>query len=209
MISLEQIKAARVMLHLKQDDLAAKAGISVATLNNIERGAQRDPKISTLLAIQHALEKEGIEFINDAFKGSGVCLKPKRNGHDEAVILIIDDSKPDRTLYKNWLSKASGKHYHIHEADNARAGFDAFLEYRPDCIILDFMMYGTDGFQLLAMLKREHTKLPPIIFVTGMHNEIMEESAMAQGVRTYLNKQIMAREDLCNAVAKAIKDSPI
>ena len=88
-ISIEQIKAARMMLGLKQADLAKKAGISLATLNNIERGVQTDPKISTMKSIQQALEREGIEFISDPLGSIGVSLKPKQIGSDVVTVLIV------------------------------------------------------------------------------------------------------------------------
>lgn len=204
MISVGQIRAARAMLNIKQKDLADKAGISIATLNNIERGVQLDPKISTMHAIQGALEKSGIEFITNTLGGVGVCLKPKHTGNGYATILIVDDNKADRTLYKNWLGKSPAKKYRIVEAENARAGFDAYIEHQPDCVILDFMMYGADGFQLLAALKREQAKLPPIIFVTGMHNEILEDSAKSQGVHAYLNKQLLNREEFVSTIESAL-----
>jgi len=205
MVSVEQIKAARMMLGLKQTDLAKKAGISIATLNNIERGAQTDPKLSTVKAIQQALENEGIEFTSDMLGGIGINLKPKHRDVGQATILIVDDNKADRMLYKSWLSAIPGKKYRVIEAENARAGFDAFVQCQPQCIILDFMMYGADGFQLLTSLKREHVKLPPIIFVTGMHNEILEESAKSQGVHTYFNKQTLGRDDLSHTVSSALR----
>ena len=77
MIVVEQIRGARAMLGLKQGDLARRAGISVSTLNNIERGVQTDPKISTLRAIQHALEQEGIEFIDSDTGRVGIFLRRK------------------------------------------------------------------------------------------------------------------------------------
>jgi len=40
----------------------------------------------------------------------------------------------------------------------------------PACIILDFMMYGKNGFQLLVEMQREHAKLPPSSSVTSMHS---------------------------------------
>lgn len=208
MIYIEQIKAARAMLGLSQKDLAKKAGIAIATLNNIERGAQKDPKVSTMKAIQHALEHEGIMFLNDEPLGSmGLILKQKRVSHERATILIVDDNKPDRTLYKSWLAMIPGQNYHIVEAQDAKEGLDKFLRHRPDCLILDFMMYGADGFQMLAALKQEHLKLPPIIFVTGMHNDMVEKNAKSQGVFAYLNKQKIRSEDLCNAVVQALEKS--
>ena len=74
MITIAQIKAARAILGLKQTELADLAGVSLATINNIERKATA-PHRSSLLAIQLALEKAGIEFIGKNGGGPGVRLK--------------------------------------------------------------------------------------------------------------------------------------
>lgn len=63
-ITPRQIRAARAMLEIKQKDLAGAAGISLATLNNIERGVA-DPRSSTLAAIERALATVGIEVGDD------------------------------------------------------------------------------------------------------------------------------------------------
>ena len=65
MVSPSQIRAARSLIGIKQSDLARGAGISLATLNNIERGIG-DPRTSTLEAIERALTGAGIEFASDA-----------------------------------------------------------------------------------------------------------------------------------------------
>ncbi len=63
-ITPRQIRAARAMLEIKQKDLARAAGISLATLNNIERGVA-DPRSSTLAAIERALATVGVEVGDD------------------------------------------------------------------------------------------------------------------------------------------------
>lgn len=204
MITIAQIRAARAMLGLKQQELAKKSGLSTGTLNNIERGVQTDPKLSTLKAIRKALEAEGIEFTEGAMGVVGVSLKPQRDSK-RATLLIVDDNKADRLLYKNWLAKDSTYHYHIVEAQDATSGLDAYLQHRPDCIILDFMMYGANGFQLLAALKNKNISLPPIIFVTAMHSDTLEDRAKSQGVASYYNKQNLSKEVLCRAVEHALK----
>ena len=73
MITPNQIRGARAMLGLTQADLAKAAGLSNTGLNNIERGIA-DPKVSTLQAIQAALEASGIEFIPENGGGAGVRL---------------------------------------------------------------------------------------------------------------------------------------
>ena len=72
MITVGQIKAARAFLGLTQSELAEQAGVSLATVNNIERGVTV-PHRASLQAIQLALEAAGIEFIDD--NGLGVKLK--------------------------------------------------------------------------------------------------------------------------------------
>ncbi len=62
------------MLGLTQADLAKAAGISATALNNIERGSA-DPKASTLLAIQMALEAAGVIFVAENGEGPGVRLR--------------------------------------------------------------------------------------------------------------------------------------
>lgn len=74
MITPAQIRAARALVSLKQDELAAAASVSLATLNNIERGVS-DPRSSTLLAIQRALEASGVIFIPENGEGPGVRLR--------------------------------------------------------------------------------------------------------------------------------------
>lgn len=72
MIIKEQIKAARAMLDLKQAELADLAGISLATLNNIERGA--DSRVSTVDKIRRALESKGIVFTGGTDGPPGLTL---------------------------------------------------------------------------------------------------------------------------------------
>ena len=64
-MSPSQIRAARALIGAKQSDLARAAGVSLATLNNIERGVG-DPRSSTLERIETALAGAGVEFADDA-----------------------------------------------------------------------------------------------------------------------------------------------
>lgn len=65
MITSSQIRAARAIINAKQSELAKTARISLATLNNIERGVG-DPRTSTLEAIERALQRAGVDIASDA-----------------------------------------------------------------------------------------------------------------------------------------------
>ena len=69
MIKPEQIRAARALLRLEQQDLAHRAQISVATVRRLEaeNGAVA-VALSTLSTVQRVLEAAGAEFIPDGVR---------------------------------------------------------------------------------------------------------------------------------------------
>tara|TARA_B100001123_G_scaffold445505_1_gene597277 strand:- start:831 stop:1550 length:720 start_codon:yes stop_codon:yes gene_type:complete len=64
MLMPNMLKAARALLGIRQSELAKSAGISLATLNNFERGIG-DPRVSTIEAIERSLRRGGITFTDD------------------------------------------------------------------------------------------------------------------------------------------------
>jgi predicted transcriptional regulator len=74
MITPRQIRAARALLGWSQQQLADKAIVSLNALARLETG-NVDSRVSTMLAIQKALIKAGIEFLEADQKGEGVRLR--------------------------------------------------------------------------------------------------------------------------------------
>ncbi len=58
------MRAARVLLAISQQDLAAAAGVSVQTLRDIENGSG-DPRRSSLTAVEDYLVSWGVRFVAD------------------------------------------------------------------------------------------------------------------------------------------------
>ena len=77
MIRSVQIRAARALLAMSQQDLATRAAVGLNTVKRIE-AALDEPTgtIQTLLRIKRALEQAGILFIDqDEERGPGVRLR--------------------------------------------------------------------------------------------------------------------------------------
>ena len=71
-----QLRAARALLRMDQEPLAAASGISAATIRKLENSEGRlDGRLSTIRALQHALEEAGVEFIPGNGSGPGVRLR--------------------------------------------------------------------------------------------------------------------------------------
>ena len=74
MISARQIRAARALLGWSQQKLADEAIVSASAVRRLELGVA-DSRISTLAAVQQALEKAGITFVpTSTAQGEGVRL---------------------------------------------------------------------------------------------------------------------------------------
>ena len=78
MITARQIRAARALLGWSQQQLADKAIVSLNALARLEKGVV-DSRVSTLLAIEKALAKAGVEFLAADQKGEGVRLKSPKS----------------------------------------------------------------------------------------------------------------------------------
>ena len=75
MISVEQIKAARMLLRLSVFELADLAGVSSSTIKRLESSTDdTKPRSETVLRVQSALEIQGIEFLGSADESPGVRL---------------------------------------------------------------------------------------------------------------------------------------
>ena len=78
MISSRQIKAARMLLGWKGQDLADKSGVGVATLRRYEaQDGIPNANAFVIKAIKDCLEGEGIVFSGDPVENPGVSLNQK------------------------------------------------------------------------------------------------------------------------------------
>ena len=69
MTTSEQIKAARALLRMEQEELARRAGVSVTTIRRLEAASGEYPVAeATAGEVQMALQEAGIEFIHDGVR---------------------------------------------------------------------------------------------------------------------------------------------
>jgi two-component system phosphate regulon response regulator PhoB len=84
---------------------------------------------------------------------------------DVARVLVVDDEAPIRLLCRVNLEAAGME---VSEAEDGAAGLAAARAEPPDAILLDVMMPGMDGWQVLEeLLDDERTNAIPIIFLTA------------------------------------------
>jgi DNA-binding Xre family transcriptional regulator len=76
LITTPQIRAARALLRWSADVLSDKSGVGISTIKRLEvMDGVPAINISTMVAIQRALERAGVEFIGSPGDRPGVRLK--------------------------------------------------------------------------------------------------------------------------------------
>ena len=104
-------------------------------------------------------------------------------------ILIIDD-EPSITNLVNAYLKPEG--YEVFTAAYGNPGLKAARAFKPDLIILDLMLPGIDGIELLSRLRRESDVY--VIMLTARTDETDKIVGLSVGADDYVTKPFSPRE---------------
>jgi diguanylate cyclase (GGDEF)-like protein len=100
-------------------------------------------------------------------------------------VLIVDDQKDNLKI----LSDILRPDVDIILAHDGEQGFRKACELKPDLILLDVLMPGIDGFEVIRQLKHEaRTSAIPVIFITALNDVVHEEKGLLLGACDYINK---------------------
>ncbi len=109
-----------------------------------------------------------------------------------ATILIIDDSPTELHLFQNMLEKSG---FETLVADSGEEGIRQAEASRPDCILMDVVMPGMNGFQATRKLTHDpRTSNIPVIMITTKDQETDRIWGMRQGAVEYIVKPIGSKE---------------
>jgi two-component system phosphate regulon response regulator PhoB len=107
-------------------------------------------------------------------------------------ILIVDDEEAIREMISVALELAG---FSWIEADNSQTAHELVIDERPDLILLDWMLPGTNGIELARRLKRDDaTTETPIIMLTAKGEEDNKIQGLDAGTDDYITKPFSTRE---------------
>lgn len=104
-------------------------------------------------------------------------------------ILVIDDEPSILKLVNAYL-KAEG--YEVITAGDGISGLKAARTFKPDLIVLDIMLPGMDGIELLNLIRRESNVY--VIMLTARVEEMDKIIGLTIGADDYVTKPFSPRE---------------
>lgn len=105
---------------------------------------------------------------------------------DNPLILLVEDNTNISKLITFKLSKSG---YEIEHRENGVKGWEAVQELQPDLVILDVMLPGMNGFDILKNIRENsETKNTKVIMLTTKSREEDIERGFDLKVEDYLSK---------------------
>ena len=119
-------------------------------------------------------------------------------------ILVIDDEKEFTDMLSASLTRVGG--YEVRVENDSTKALSGALEFRPDVILLDFVMPGLDGGDVTAKLKgNPDLKDVPIILVSALI--ATGETTGEQGASSTGGTTIIAKPVKMNTLTRCIEEA--
>jgi DNA-binding response OmpR family regulator len=113
-------------------------------------------------------------------------------------ILVIED---DKFLRKVISLKLDRNGFEVYEAIDGEKGIKKIAEKKPDLILLDLILPGMDGFEVLSKIKTnpDFAEIPIIIFSNlGQKDDI--EKGLRMGANDYLVKAHFTPDEIISKI---------
>jgi len=119
------------------------------------------------------------------------------------TILIVED---DRFLRELIARKLKQEGFDISEAVDGETGIKKIKEEKPDLVLLDLILPGVDGFEVLAKMKEDpKLALIPVIILSNLGQREEVEKGLKLGAIDYLIKAHFTPGEIVEKIKNALK----
>ena len=109
-----------------------------------------------------------------------------------ATVLVVDDDEESIQIISTMLLERG---YTIRTARDGRSALESVRQQQPDVILLDVMMPGLHGMQVLDTLKLDPTSASiPVVMVTARAHDRDLLAGYERGADYYVTKPFTARQ---------------
>jgi DNA-binding response OmpR family regulator len=120
-------------------------------------------------------------------------------------VLIIED---DTALYSMYATELGIKGYEVSNVADGNLGLEAVKTRKPDLVLLDLMLPGKNGLEILEQVKGDtEVKDIKVVMLTNFGNEDNISKALELGAEDYIMKYNIVPSDLSDKVSSILGDS--
>ncbi len=119
--------------------------------------------------------------------------------HDMKDILLVDDEKPFLETFAEGIGFYA-KYFNVITADNVRTAIEVLKAFIIDVVVTDLKMPGTDGYQLVEYINKNHPAIP-VIVITAHGDPAEEKRLRGIGIAQYLEKPLELGEIVSEIMA--------
>jgi len=123
---------------------------------------------------------------------------------DEATILVVDDDDRLRTLLSRYLAENG---FRVTTAANAAEARETLRFLQPELMVLDVMMPGESGLELMESLRRDNAEVP-VLLLTARGAPEDRIAGFEAGADDYLPKPFDPKELLLRIRARLRRVAP-
>ncbi len=107
-------------------------------------------------------------------------------------LVVVDDHKMVREALVGLLNRQGGLEV-CGEADSVESGIEVADELQPDLVLVDLMLQGRDGLELVRHLHTHHPKTRTLV-ITMNEGDAFSTRARAAGANGYITKDMLTEE---------------
>lgn len=118
-------------------------------------------------------------------------------------ILIVEDDKFLRELISQKLAK---ENFNVSEAVDGEDGIKKIKEEKPNLILLDLILPGIDGFEVLSRMRDDPTvSSTPVIILSNLGQKEDVEKGLKLGAVDYLIKAHFTPGEIIEKIRNILK----
>lgn len=106
-------------------------------------------------------------------------------GNGQKTVLIVEDEKAYRTVLQNKLQSAG---VNIKVAEDGDKALQLIEEVKPELVVLDLILPGKDGFEVLRQIKDKNPAGTKVIVLSNLGQEEDVDKARQLGAADYIIK---------------------
>jgi CheY-like chemotaxis protein len=170
---IQQVRPSSLKIHLLDDN----------NFIRMQFAANDQPALDIKPIIQQMMDQINWELLYTTEEDNQeIWLKSLQH---KSLIVLIDDNEGLSHLLQRYLTDDA---YTVMSIPNTEAGLQMIQQLQPDAIILDVMMPGIDGWEILQRLRtRNETQFIPVIICSVINDS---ELAFALGASQYVPKPV-------------------